>query len=332
MADQQQQSQPKPLPDLAAWLVYQHQQDQQQLASKTAFGLAALWQILQFLKLDESTKPWLHAVTLQIEASFRASEKLAHEMVEGVRWSWIPEAEPLKLVENVFPTADVQVAMRVTGPIGVKRALPAPEVEAMGRGKLNSTGAGVKAALNGGRAEVQQLVIGDKAPRKDRRTVLGWARVTDGNPCSFCALLASQGAVYLNDGAFDRSNSRPRDIKNSNGDVIAHRAFKDGKLPSVVKVHDHCQCSLRPVYSVRDKMDGRAKFFLKQWNDMDASGLSPAEQVKEFRRVYVPPEPYRVAPPVDLNAVKANREALKTGLGASSPQVQFLDKQISKLA
>lgn len=332
MVADQPQNQPQALPDLAAWLVYQHQQAQQQLATTTAYGLAALWPILQFMRLDETTSTWLHAVTLQVEASFRESEKLAYEMVQGVRWAWLPDAPPLALVENTFPRTDVQTSLRVTGPVSVKRALPAPPDDAMARGKVNSAGAGVKHALNGGRAEVLQLVARDKAPRKDRRTVLGWARVTDGNPCHFCALLASQGAVYLNDGSFDQSNSKVRDIKNSNGDVVARRAFADGKKPSVVKVHDHCQCSLRPVYSVSDKWDARAKNFLEQWNNLDATGLDYKEQVKEFRKFYVPPSPYEVAPPVNLDAVRANREALKSGLGASSPQVAYYDRIITKLA
>lgn len=329
------QQKTQPLPDLAAFLVWQHQQDQENLASKTAYGLAALWPILRFAKLDETTATWLRAVTLQIETSFRASEKLSYQMASGVQLSWIPTADPVPFAEAAFPLLDVRTSMQVTGPIGVKRAMPAPETDVMAAGKVNSTGAGVKQAGNGGRGQVidfaqrtAALQNTRSASQKQSGTTVGYARVTDGNPCSFCALLASQGAIYLSEDAFSTSNNKIRDAKGTARQE--RRAFVgDG----IAKVHDHCKCTMRPVFSVSDKYDARARFFLDQWNNMDTSGLSPADQVKEFRKVYVPPEPYKVAPPVDLDAVRANREALSSsGFGDSSPQVEFYDSAIKKLA
>lgn len=78
-------------------------------------------------------------------------------------------------------------------------------------------------------------------------------------------------------------------------------------------------------------MDDRASFFLKQWEEMDSTGLSWKDQIKEFRRVYKRPPPYRDNPPVSLAAVRRNRELVAQELGVSSPHVRWWDRQIKAL-
>lgn len=308
---QQQQQQPKSIPDLAAWLEYQHQQAQEAIASQTALGLAILWPILKFDDLDKTTTAWLHAVTLQIEKQFKASEDAAFAMVQGVKWAAEPVTDPLKQIVTTFPTKAAQQSMMITGPIAVKAQMPAPRDDVMARADLGSTGAGVRTALNGGRGEVQSLVTADAVQRRRQSKVIGYKRVTDDDPCYFCAVLASRGATYLSQSTFDASN------KKYVGDGIA-------------KVHDHCKCSLVPVYSTADKYDDRAKFFKAQW-DKATKNLSGNDAMNAFRKVYVPPPPYE-SPAVDLDAVRANREALiSSGFAAGSPQVRWYDQQISKL-
>lgn len=374
--------QPQALDDLAYWLAIRHQDAQQQIANSTAAGLALLWGVLQFSRLDESTPGWLHGVTLQVEQKFRESEDAAFDFVQGTKWAIEPLSKPLRKIDTVFPTKDFQLAMRATGPATVKRGTQAafapperdserlfsgfpPEVQQanldrladdlLGRGKLNSTGAGVKFALNGGRGEVQQLVISDARERIRNRQTIGWARFTEDSqngPCYFCALLASQGATYLDATSFDRSNNKIRDFgapKGEGQELVAdllrrlderadrlnlpsqsrsRRAFLGDGL---AKVHDHCRCSLRPVYREEDSMDDRASFFLKQWEEMDSTGLSWKDQIKEFRRVYKRPPPYRDNPPVSLAAVRRNRELVAQELGVSSPHVRWWDRQIKAL-
>jgi len=52
--------------------------------------------------------------------------------------------------------------------------------------------------------------------RADRRA-RGWARVTSAEPCKFCAMLASRGAVY-------------------------------SATSGVFQAHDHCGCTLEPAF------------------------------------------------------------------------------------
>jgi hypothetical protein len=53
-------------------------------------------------------------------------------------------------------------------------------------------GTASRIALDGGRTTTLDTVKADPV-------AVGWYRVTDGNPCAFCALLASRGVVYKAD-------------------------------------------------------------------------------------------------------------------------------------
>lgn len=378
---QPQAQEPQPLEDLAFYLAVKHQQEQTAIAARTAAGLAILWSLLQFDKLDETSPAWLHAVTLQVEEQFRISEQTSFDFVQGTKWAIEPLSEPLKKVTTLFPTQDFQLAMRATGPATIKRAtgiafsapvnysealseLSPPDVpagqtsqwvldriaeleasrarrdeaitavreEASSAGKLNTTGVGVKYALNGGRGEVEQLVILDATERLKNRKVIGWARFTEDTfnsqtgqrtgPCYFCALLASRGAFYLSEDAFKGSNNMIREpVKKPRGNNrTTRRAFiGDG----VAKIHDHCRCTLRVVYRKEDAEDDRAKFFLEQWNK--------SSNMKDYRSKYVMPPPYEVSPAVDLPAVARNRDRLVAQLGEDSAQVKWYDRKLAEL-
>ncbi|SIL90379.1 MULTISPECIES: hypothetical protein [Mycobacteroides] len=421
MATEQKPKEPKAIPALAEWYASQHADEQDSIADQVAAGLGILWAILQFNDLDKTTASWLHATTLEIEKGYEASSQAAFEYVQAAKWSVHPEAPPLEKLNVSLPVADTQLKMRVTGPIEVKRKMPAPEPDAMAAGEKASTGAGVTAAVDGAREQVLAQVqaeyrravkdeakalaqnpvrdrqwatlqkweaelaelrakgapetsgrvrrlneliapvkesLGDytpsgtaaaEVPKSSKRAkqekrpespqggkaAIGYARVTDNDPCYFCAVLASQGAVYYSEDSFDRSNSLIREVKwTSNSDKGTRRAFL-GDGPA--KVHDNCRCTLRPVYREADKYDKRAKYFLDQW-DKITDGLSGKEAMNRFRAEYVPPPPYS-ADVLDLKErkrivadVRHNREALMSrGFAASSPQVKFLDRSIRKL-
>ncbi|WP_144722234.1 hypothetical protein [Cellulosimicrobium sp. TH-20] len=107
----------------------------------------------------------------------------------------------------------VETSLRVTGPVTVKRLT--------GQGKSPAQAAALAQAatlrmtkrlvLNGGR---EALV---EAARRDR-DALGFARVSDGGPCAFCAMLVGRGPVY-------------------SGATVGFQA------------HDGCGCVPRPVFA-----------------------------------------------------------------------------------
>lgn len=63
---------------------------------------------------------------------------------------------------------------------------------------------------------------------------IGWRRVSDGDPCAFCALLVSRGPAYL---------SEAKALKNANAP-----SGWVGKYGNKDPYHPNCGCSVEPVY------------------------------------------------------------------------------------
>lgn len=270
--------------------------------------MVPLWNILDTTSseaLKASTGPWVDAVLPVVEDGYRESHRVAVEFVEDYRHAMAPAAEPMVSVSmDEFPAERAKVSVIVTGPVEVERQLP--DMQASERGLVSSTGAAVRITADGGRDAVLDAVeLDDEA--------IGYARKTDSNPCHFCALLASRGAVYKKDSF-----------------ALANRRFAgDG----VAKTHDHCQCTMRPVYDADDDMDDEAKEYLRIYEDV-TEGLAgrPAEMRKAFRRAYEnrdAPEPRSVDVPV--TTLERTRQALlDEGFDEDSFQVEWYDRQIER--
>ena len=314
-----------------------HQQQQESIAAKVASGLWLLWPVLGFSRLKETTPAWLHASMLQVQSGWDSSAVEAAEFVQHSRWAMEPGAPPLDLIRIEFPAAATAKSLEATGPGRVRQLMPGDESEIMTKAQKASSGVGQALALNGGREQVQAQVLKMAPERKSNDLAIGWARFTEnGNgknsPCYFCAMLASRGAFYLTEDSFKKSDSQIRDIKR-NGKVVERRAFVGN---GQAKVHDHCRCSLRPVFSLKDSRDERANYFLDQWKTYGKGGKGEDGKyhtaMQNFRNNYIPPAPYR---PGDVLSLEERRSAIATarqnrdvllfnrGLGENSPQVAF---------
>lgn len=93
-----------------------------------------------------------------------------------------------------------------------------PDVEAA---KTKVSGVAQRDVLDTGRNTLLDAIHADKKAK-------GWARVPEAGACSFCLLLATRGAVY-----------REHSFTNSNFKFTGPGAFK---------THDHCRCSLEPIF------------------------------------------------------------------------------------
>lgn len=94
---------------------------------------------------------------------------------------------------------------------------------------------------------------------------LGWMRVSDGDPCSFCALILSRGAVFKS--------------QLTAGADANERFAGDGMF----KFHDNCGCTVLPIHSRTDFMSDDAQRFRNLWDETTA-GLSGADARNAFRR------------------------------------------------
>jgi hypothetical protein len=144
-----------------------------------------------------------------------------------------------------------ELDLRVNGPIRVKQQLS--------RGVAFDTAVTVASAAT--LRVAKRLVLESSRQRlisltqNDKRT-RGWARVSDGSPCAFCAMLVSRGPVYSVDFA----------------------------------AHNGCGCSIAPVFE-NDKTGGwtpQARELRTLWEDHGGAG---PEGLADFRYALTHPEP-----------------------------------------
>lgn len=171
--------------------------------------------------------------------------------------------------------ADLEAAVRtslvVTGPVYLRKEIrrisglevtPAEQrallAEARGIAARGAAGAAARHVQNGARSTIDRNVLRDTK-------ALGWVRVTDGDPCAFCAMLASRGPVYKDD-SFDESDS-----------------MFEG--PGRYKVHDSCGCGFKPVYRRGEPLLDSAKIYSDIWASSTA-GKSGRDAVNAFRKAF----------------------------------------------
>lgn len=264
---------------------------QVQIQTATALSVARAF---VRLPMDEAVDEKSAAVEDWVERASRltllAHDRLAAEgrtYYEAVQRLTSPGYVPRHADIEAPDEAQLRTSLAVTGIVGLRKRLervpspttPPPGEEDRfaaqrtlldaGRARLEAeakakAGAAAGAAMarhagNGLRHQIQDTV------KQDRRT-LGYVRVTSGDPCYFCAMLAGRGPVYKED-SFEDSN-----------------LLFDG--PGYHKVHDSCACSMRPVYTRSD--DEKPDFNLRMetgWSDLsDELGYSPSLQ--EWRNFY----------------------------------------------
>ncbi|MHB6907110.1 VG15 protein [Streptomyces sp. DB-54] len=176
--------------------------------------------------------------------------------------------------------AAARTSLAVTGPVQARRRLAAVEGTA-GRGRLDDTdfldeldtlmrdaGASAAAAadrevLRGGRDLLHRALSAD--PR-----VVGWARMTSSDPCAWCAMLASRGAVY-----------RSRDAAQLKGH--AGRNAPPVDLEDLEKYHDQCHCQVVPIYSRTAWLPEQGRAFRELWDEA-TDGHTGRDAINAYRR------------------------------------------------
>lgn len=142
----------------------------------------------------------------------------------------------------------VERSLLVTGPSNLKRraARHETEMQAKPAALVQASGAASRQVLTGGREATLTLVEADTE-------ALGWARLTDSDPCAFCALMASRGPSYLSE---------------------ASASFKP---------HDGCACIAVAVFSRSERWPGKAAEYRRLYNQA-ARGYSGQDAINAFRR------------------------------------------------
>jgi hypothetical protein len=194
----------------AAALTRQHRQAQLAVRAQSLRDFTRIWPLWQG---DERSFQALVAATIPLATTHhRSSSALGSAYYEAFRRSERVGGSPTPRAAAPLDAAQVASSLYVTGRVMTSKAIAAgmsPQA-AMQAALIRTGGAVSRHVLNGGRDSVLRSIATD-------RTAQGWVRVTSGEPCPFCAMLAGRGAVYAESAAD-------------------------------FQAHDHCSCSAEPVY------------------------------------------------------------------------------------
>ena len=129
--------------------------------------------------------------------------------------------------------------------------------DAARRAEQNLSGAAMRLAQQAGRETV-------RASTQDDERAIGWMRVTDDDPCYFCAMVASRGPVY-----------KSRKTVGGHGD-----RFK-GMNPFAW--HNWDQCTASPVFSPEDPRIDAADELYDEWLDVTGDDFGK-DKLRAWRR------------------------------------------------
>ena len=243
-----------------------HRLSQVGLRAQTELDAALL---MQLFTLDDIKGSWPATEAALVEL---VRERGAQSVTMSQRaYELIRDAEDIAGVATVRgPGGPLDVDLlvqnlRVVGPGTAGEGLVKGWADVMGTTTSRVAGEASRVVLNRGRAAMHNSAMADKE-------CIGWVRVTDGNPCAFCRLLASRGPVYKTEDAAVATRSvfsRNRRGRSTDGRA---RGKAGAAAPAIwsdrangFRAHAHCACTARPIYSADDPLLNRSERFFDEY-------------------------------------------------------------------
>lgn len=184
-----------------------------------------LWPALDKARLSETFPGWLRAMSLLITNYRGQSSFAAGRFYRQARAEALGSPAPASLIK-LAGDPDPQWLARALGFAGP--GMLSKDTAQPNTALATTLGTASRITLDGARSTVAETV------KKDRAAV-GWWFKTDGDPCHWCAMIASRGIVYK-EHSLDRSNAK---------------FIGDG----TAKVHNKCGCGLAPAFSRSQPLD-----------------------------------------------------------------------------
>lgn len=233
-----------------------------QVAIKAGFlaQFVQTWDLIDLARIDATAVEWVRAALSVIKPWRQRSADRAAQDYLKTRQLQLPPAKKLSLAPRVqdikLDYAGMDTAAKLSlldqGPAELRRIIGVGEQteEEASASALRSAGAAAsRHVLAGGRETTLELVQEDAA-------AVGWVRVTDGDPCAFCALLSSRG--------------------------IAYKSEKSAAFAA----HDGDQCVAAVVFDKSAPLPGRSAEFAKFYRDHVQGQYSGDDARRAFRRLY----------------------------------------------
>ena len=225
-----------------------HRAAQARIGAETARQMSELWVLLNTEARSLSVNQWVEACLIVLGHRFDLSAGAARAYYTAFRLAEIGEAGFAARQVPTLPLDATRASLIAKGPARFaaarRRGLAVSEASRLAR--VEAARESIRIALDGGR---QQILL---SSGEDDEAV-GWARVTDGSPCAFCAMLASRGPVYKT------------------------------RRTSHFSAHASCGCSAEPFFSRQQPWPPGAREFKELWN---VSTTGERDQLNAFRRAY----------------------------------------------
>ncbi|MER7794897.1 hypothetical protein [Streptomyces sp. NPDC097640] len=225
------------------------------LAAQMARQILQVWrELMNPAKVDASWPAVRSALMPIVQQAREQSATLARAAyMDARRSAGVPDGGfdphgPLQLAID-----RLEASLDVTGPVEFKKAIAAGKTpqQAMDAAAVRMVGSTQYLALEGGRSVMKQSIAADEM-------ATGWSRVTDNDPCAWCAMLASRGPVYKS----AQTAGDPR---------------QDGN-----RYHDHCACQAWPAFTMNEPFIGIAEKLYDDWL-RETRGRGGRHAVNAFR-------------------------------------------------
>lgn len=194
-----------------ASLAQAHRLQQLAVRAETLRQATRIWPAFDIADIDRTWRPVQESLTALVWLRHRDSSMVAARYYRTARTvAGVAGAAPIRLAVPP-PLEQLAVSLTHVGPVGAKRLVALGRRDAAEQTFVKVLGTVGRLVLNGGRETLTATIQADRRAR-------GFERVTSGNACDFCSMLADRGAVYSEDTAD-------------------------------FEAHDHCSCSAEPVFA-----------------------------------------------------------------------------------
>jgi hypothetical protein len=253
---------------LGTRLTASHRQEQARLLARVTQEALRLWSLLPVDDMDMRRDDWMAGMLPLLSEGRLESQTISNRYYRQFSQAETGLIRDIPPVQLRAAQERLRTTLDITGPARFKSLVgrgydPRQAWQTSG---VAVAGATSRLVLEAGREEVWEQGL------RDNRAI-GYLRVTAGDPCAFCAMLASRGPVY----------------KSADTAAGGRWSEKDQSF----EVHDACQCTTEAMYDHKAEWPGRAKEFQQMWNDSTGEareaglighGTSSRDALNAFRR------------------------------------------------
>jgi len=228
-----------------------HRLAQARIGTQTIARMLTAWQVLDPEDPEGSMPDWLQVVAAVISTGRSESSRVAQAYFS--RYRNVEVGDVLPFTPRLAPQApreQVDAVMRINLLSRTRNRVDTGSdfSDSLLTARVETSRAAQRLTLAGGRDTIDGAIGSDES-------AIGYARAASGEPCHFCAMLASRGPVYKED-SFRR-----------------------------MAVHDGCNCSLEPVYFRSVGWPRGSREYQELWNAAsdESDGTAPTDVI--FRRI-----------------------------------------------